>query len=63
MSHHTPFRCPKCGGSHFGSRTEKRPDGSIWKTHEECHDEFAQGCDGKVERLVMLMRPKHEPHQ
>ena len=61
MTKHTPFRCPKCGGTHFGSVTEKRKDGSVWKTHEECHDEFGVGCTARIERRVMVVGPKNEP--
>lgn len=55
---HHDFTCPKCGGHHFGSITEKRPDGSIWKTHERCHDEYHVACNYLVERVVMLAGPK-----
>ena len=52
------FICPECGGRHFGSICEKRPDGSIWKTHEVCHDEFDIGCKWRKEKLVMVVKPK-----
>jgi hypothetical protein len=52
------FTCPKCGGHHFGSVTEKRDDGSTWKTHEVCHDQKDVGCRYRVEKLVMIAEPK-----
>jgi hypothetical protein len=58
MSEQHQFVCPKCGGNHFGSVTETRPEVSIWKTHEQCHDEHHVACNHKVERLVMLVGPK-----
>jgi hypothetical protein len=61
MSERKPFRCSKCGSRYFGSVTEQKPDGSIWKTHEECHDEFNVGCNARFERLVMIAGPKNEP--
>jgi len=53
-----PFRCPQCGGRHFGSTTEQRPDGSIWKTHEDCHDEFNVDCKWRVEKVVCIVQAK-----
>ncbi len=52
----TQFRCPQCGGRHFGSTTEQRSDGSIWKVSEECHDEFKKGCTFTRPKIVCLAK-------
>jgi hypothetical protein len=52
------FICPECGGRHFGSLTEKRLDGSIWKTHEVCHDEHDIGCKWQKEKMVCVVKVK-----
>lgn len=58
---HTPFKCPLCGGSHFGSKIETRDDGSLWKVAEECHDEHRVGCKCVVHITpVMLIGPKKD---
>jgi hypothetical protein len=51
----TQFRCPQCGGRHFGSTPEQRPDGSIWKLSEDCHDEFNVDCKWRGEKMVCLV--------
>jgi len=51
-----PFRCPKCGSRHFGSTTEQRPDGSIWKVSEQCHDEFETGCKFSRPKMVCVAK-------
>ncbi len=58
MSEHIPFICPKCGSRHFGSTTEKRPDGSIWKVSEDCHDEFEVGCKFSRPKVVCVVKAK-----
>ena len=52
----TQFRCPQCGGRHFGSSTEKRPDGSIWKVSEQCHDECKTGCTFSRPKIVCVAK-------
>ena len=51
---HEPFICPQCRGEHFGSASERRPDGSIWKIAEECHDQHEIGCNW-VRRCEVLI--------
>ena len=53
-----PFRCPQCCGGHFGSTTEQRADGSIWKISEECHDEFDKGCKFTRRKVVCVVKAK-----
>ena len=55
-----PFRCPKCGSRHFGSTTEQRPDGSIWKLSEDCHDEFNVNCKWSGEKAVCIVQAKQK---
>ena len=50
------FYCPQCGGRHFGSTTEQRPDGSIWKVSEQCHDEFKKGCKFTRPKIVCVAK-------
>ena len=50
------FYCPQCGGRHFGSTTEQRPDGSIWKISEQCHDEFKKGCKFTRPKIVCVAK-------
>ncbi len=52
----TQFRCPQCGGRYFGSTTEQRDDGSIWKVSEECHDEFKTGCMFSRRKFVCVAK-------
>ena len=54
---HDRFICPKCGSHFFGSVLTRGADGSIWKTHEVCYDEFSVGCKERVERLMQLKGP------
>jgi len=53
-----PFTCPECGSHYFGSRCERRPDGSFWKIAEECHDQYKKGCRfvRRVEVLIFTGR-------
>lgn len=39
---HVLFKCPECGGKHFGRDTEGSP-AQVLKT-VKCHDEFKRGC-------------------
>lgn len=56
IEEYTPFRCDRCNSSHFGSILENRPDGSVWKIAERCHDEFDVGCYAKhmVEPVCLI---------
>lgn len=51
------FVCPKCGGSHFGSSSDK--DGKI--TSGMCHDEFSVGCRHQWDRTNPEEEDRHFP--
>jgi glucose/arabinose dehydrogenase len=40
------FRCPSCGGGHFGRDVTTSPDGRMVVSDDaHCHDEHKKGCD------------------
>lgn len=58
MTEYKEFTCPKCGGHYFTSSTEKRADGSIWKTGEWCADQLNRKCDYHARREMMILGPE-----
>lgn len=44
-----PFKCPECGGSHFGRDTSTLINKVVVLQTVRCHDEFRKGCKWRGE--------------